>query len=149
LTNDCLLEVKVNASASRIESAHPNDPIKQQAAERVRLVEEELRRTQLKAERYRSRWMRLSGGGGGGGRGGRKRQADASGSGLGDIGSSGGGGGGGVNDRSRMMVDVGRSGRKRRRRRRKRRWGDSTPPLRCRQSIHSSIVGRGGDAPIG
>jgi hypothetical protein len=58
---------------------------------------------------------------------------------------------GGVDNGSRTMADVGRSGRKRRRRRRrrKRRWGDSTTPLRRRQSIRGSIVGRGGDAPIG
>jgi hypothetical protein len=59
----------------------------------VQLVKEELRRTQLKVERYRSGWMRLSSGGGGGERGWRKRRADAAGSGSGDIGSSGGGGG--------------------------------------------------------
>jgi hypothetical protein len=118
-TDDRLLEVEADASASRIESARRNDLIERRAAERVRLVEEELRRTQLEAERYSSGWMRLSGGGGGGGRGGRKRRADAAGSGSGDIG--GGGGGGGVDDGSRTMADVGRSGRKRRRRRRKRR----------------------------
>jgi hypothetical protein len=146
--DDRLLEVEADASASRIESARPNDLIERRAAERVRLVEEELRRTRLEAERYRYGWMRLSGGGGGGGRGRKKRRADAAGSGLGDIGG-GGGGGGGVDDGSRTMADVGRSGRKRRRRRRRRRWGDSTPPLRRRQSICGSIAGRGGDAPIG
>jgi hypothetical protein len=146
-TDDRLLEVEADASASRIESARCNDLIERRSADRVRLVEEELRRTRIEAERYRSGWMRLSGGGGSDGRGGRKRRADAAGLGSGDIG--GGGGGGEVDNGSRTMADVGRSGRKRRRRRRKRRCGDSTPPLRCRQSIRGSIVGRGGDAPIG
>jgi hypothetical protein len=145
LTNNCLLKVKADASASRIKSSHHNNLIKRQAAERVRLVKEELRRTRLKAERYRSGLMRLSSGGGSGERGGRKRRADAAGTGSGDI----SGGGGGVDNGSRTMADVGRSGRKRRRRRRrKRRWGDSTPPLRRHQSIRGSIIGQGGDAPI-
>ncbi len=104
LTNNCLLEVEADASASRIESARCNKLIKRRAAKRVRLVEEELRRTRLKAERYMSGWMRLSvGGGGGSGRGRRKRRTDATGYGSGDIGSSGGGGG---IDGSGMMADV-------------------------------------------
>jgi hypothetical protein len=146
-TNDRLLEVEADASASQIKSARCNDLIKRQAAEWMRLVKKELRRTRLKAERYRSGWMRLSGGGGGGGRGGRKRRADAAKAGSGDFG--GGGGGSGVNNGSRMMADMGRSGRKMRRRPPTRTPGDPTPPLHHRQSICGSIVGRGGDAPIG
>ncbi len=103
MTNDCLLKVEADASASRIESARCNKLIKRRAAKRVRLVKEELRRTRLEVERYRSGWMRLSiGGGGGGGRGGRK-MADAARLGSGDIGSCVSGR---IVDGSGMMADV-------------------------------------------
>jgi hypothetical protein len=105
LTNNCLLKVEANASASQIKSARCNKLIKRRAAKRVRLVKKELRRTRLKAERYMSGWMRLSvGGGGGSGRGRRKRRTDAAQYGSGDIGGSGGGGGG--IDGSGTMADV-------------------------------------------
>ncbi len=141
-TDDRLLKVEADASASRIESARRNDLIKRWATERVWLVKEELRRTRLEAERYRSGWMRLSGGGGGGRRGGRKRRADAAGSGSGDIGGGGGGGGGGVDNGSRTMADMGRSGRRRRRRRRKRRWGiPLLPSVVVNRSAAVSLAG--------
>ena len=67
---DRLADAEADAAVARVESARRSELAERTAGERVRLVEEELRRTRIEAERYRSGWTRLSSA-----QGGRKRRA--------------------------------------------------------------------------
>ncbi|KAL3823889.1 hypothetical protein ACHAXA_005471 [Cyclostephanos tholiformis] len=97
-SEDRLLELEADACASRIESSRRAELVKRAASERVRLVEEELRRTRHEAERYRSGWMRLSNGGNSGRKRRRGGTDDGAESGSGGAVGGGGGGGGGGGD---------------------------------------------------
>ena len=56
---DCLADAKANAAIARVECERTSELAKRRAGERIRQVEEELRRTRIEAKRFRAGWTRL------------------------------------------------------------------------------------------
>ena len=70
---DCLAKAEADAAVARVKCARMSELAERRAGERICRVEEELRRTQIEAERFRVGWTRLHAAVGGRG---RKRRAD-------------------------------------------------------------------------